>query len=198
MKNKIIGVMMAIVGLTSAVSAQESQNKVLETIANRKSVRSYTDQKVTKEQLTQLLKAGIAAPTAMNRQPWAFIAITDRAILDKLAEKLPYAKMLKSATSAIVVCGDMDKVSEPETDLFWIMDCSAATENILLAAEAIGLGAVWTAVFPDKDRVKIVSNELNLPENIVPLCVIPIGYSDDDSPVKNKWKDENIFWEKWK
>lgn len=190
--------MMAIVGLTSTASAQDSQNKVLETIANRKSVRAFTEQKVTKEQLTQLLKAGIAAPTAMNRQPWAFIAITDRAVLDKLAEKLPYAKMLKSATSAIVVCGDMDKVSEPETDLYWIMDCSAATENILLAAEAIGLGAVWTAAYPDKDRVKTVSNELNLPENIVPLCVIPIGYSDDDSPVKNKWKDENIFWEKWK
>ena len=172
-------------------------NEILNCIANRKSVRKFTNQAVSKEQTITLVKAGMSAPSAKNQQVWTFVAITDRNTLDNLAEKLPYAKMLKTATLAIVVCGDMSKLSNPEIEINWIMDCSAATENILLAAEAIGLGAVWTAAYPYKDRIESVCTTLNMPENLIPLSVVPIGYSNDDSPVKDKWNENHLHWEKW-
>lgn len=192
-----MGLVMSLILLSDSQASDTKTNPVLEVINTRKSVRNFTKDTLSKAQLSILVKAGMAAPTAMNRQPWAFIVVTDRKILDSLAEKLPYAKMLKTAPAAIIVCGNMDKVNEPETDKFWIMDCSAATENILLAAHSLGLGSVWTAVYPDEDRINSVKMQLGIPESIIPLNVIPIGYPDDDSPVKNKWKDENIHWEKW-
>ena len=121
-------------------------NPTIATIYNRKSVRHFTNQMVSRKQLTELIRAGMAAPTAVNKQPWAFIAIDDRGMLDQLAEILPYAKMLKQATGAIVVCGDMTKTLDGIAQEYWIQDCSAATQNILLAAESMGLGAVWTGV----------------------------------------------------
>lgn len=176
------------------VSKQET---VLSVIHNRKSVRNFVPQKaISKEDLTTLVKAGMAAPTAVNKQPWAFVVITERATLDSLTTGLPYAQMLKEAGAAIVVCGDLDKAVEglPE---FWVQDCSAATENILLAAEAMGLGAVWTAAYPAMDRTTFVQNMLGLPETIIPLNVIPIGYPEGETLPKDKWKEENLRWEKW-
>lgn len=172
------------------------ENNTLSTIFNRKSVRNFTTDSVSKEQLELLLRAGMAAPTARNVQPWAFVAITERAVLDTLADMLPYAKMLRQTPAAIVVCGDLEKLGDLKTE-YWIMDCSAATENILLAAEAIGLGAVWTAAYPQLDRVEAVTKTLNLPEHIIPLCVIPIGVPTGIDQPKDKYKPENIHWEKW-
>lgn len=176
------------------VSKQEA---VLAVIHNRKSVRSFIPQKeVSKDDLVTLVKAGMAAPTAVNKQPWAFVVVTERATLDSLTAGLPYAQMLKEAGAAIVVCGDLDKALEgfPE---FWVQDCSAATENILLAAEAMGLGAVWTGVYPAMDRANFVQNILGLPETIVPLNVLPIGHPSGETAPKDKWKEENLYWEKW-
>jgi flavin reductase (DIM6/NTAB) family NADH-FMN oxidoreductase RutF len=130
-------------------------NETLKVIHNRKSVRHFTDQAVSKEQLELLLRAGMAAPTAVNRQPWAFYVVTKRETLDALGEQLPYAKMLLQAQAAIVVCGDMEKAGNLKEQAYWVQDCSAATQNILLAAESIGLGAVWTAAFPYDDRTKV-------------------------------------------
>jgi len=118
-------------------------NPVLKTIYNRKSVRLFNDEsEVTKEQLEELMRAGMAAPSARNLQPWVFIAITNRSRLDQLANSLPYAKMLFRAKAAIVVCGVPDKSGQDSPEGYWVQDCSAASQNILLAAEALGLGAV--------------------------------------------------------
>ena len=174
--------------------SQKYENKALEVIHNRKSVRHFTDQSVSKKQIGTLLRAGMAAPTAANRQPWVFYVVTQRETLDALGQQLPYAKMLHQAQSAIVVCGDMDKAGNLKDKDYWVQDCSAASENILLAAESIGLGAVWTASYPYDDRTKVVIKELNLPEKHVPLNVIPIGYPTGEDVPKDKWKPENIFW----
>lgn len=171
------------------------KNETLKVIHNRKSVRHYTDQAVTTEQIELLLQAGMAAPTAVNRQPWVFYVVTRRETLDSLADQLPYANMLTQAQAAIVVCGDMEKAGNMKDKGYWVQDCAAATQNILLAAESIGLGAVWTAVFPYDDRSASVINTLKLPVHHVPLNVIPIGYPTGEDLPKDKWKPENVIWQ---
>ena len=170
---------------------------VLNNIHSRKSVRHFTTKKVSKEQLVTLAKAAMAAPTARNAQPWQIIAIDDRAILDSLCAVLPYAKMLEQAPAAMLVCGDMTKALEGEGRQFWIQDCSAATENLLLAAEGMGLGAVWTAVFPDNERLKGVCRVLQLPSYIIPLNVIPVGYPTGEDMPKIKWDEEKFHYNGW-
>lgn len=171
------------------------KDAVLNVIQNRKSVRRYTDQAVSKEEINTLLKAGMAAPTAGNKQPWAFVAVSDKQILAKLGDALPYAKMTKTASAAIVVCGDLTKTFDGEVEsLYWVQDASAASENILLAVEAMELGAVWTGVYPMMERVELVQDILDIDEHLVPLNVIAIGHPDGDTPAKDKWKEENIIW----
>ena len=174
---------------------QRHENETLEVIHNRKSVRHFTDQPVSKEQVNKLLGAGMAAPTAVNRQPWVFYVVTHRQTLDTLSQQLPYAKMLAQAQLAIVVCGDMEKAGNLQDKGYWVQDCAAATENILLAAESMGLGAVWTASYPYDDRTKVVIKALNLPTHHVPLNVIPIGYPTGEDVPKNKWNPDNIIWQ---
>jgi nitroreductase len=169
----------------------------LEILHERKSVRQYSDQKVTEEQLETLVRAGMAAPSAVNRQPWFFFAINDRVLLDELGNRLPYAKMLLQAPAAIVVCGNMERALDAWQQEFWIQDCSAATQNTLLAAESMGLGSVWTAVYPATDRIEIVRKVLILPSHLIPLNVLPIGYPDGPQRAKDKWKPENMMWNKW-
>lgn len=142
----------------------------LDCILSRKSVRKYSEQIVTDEQIDILLKSAMAAPTGKNVRPWEFVVVKDRAVLDAMAQELPYAKMLSQANVAIVVCGDAAKSA------YWYIDCAAATQNLLLAAENIGLGAVWTATYPYEDRMDVCKRYLNLPDNILSLCVVPVGY----------------------
>ena len=175
----------------------ENSEKVMENILNRKSVRKYTKEEVKKEKLEMLVRAGMAAPSARNSQPWLFFVINDRAILDNLAKQLPNAKMLLSAKAAIVVCGNLQKALEGDGREFWVQDCSAATQNILLAAESMGLGAVWTGAYPRKETVNIIKVELGLPEHIVPLNVIPIGWQTGEEKPKQKYTEENVRWNKW-
>jgi nitroreductase len=172
-------------------------NSTIKTIHSRKSVRHFTDETVTKEQLEELLKAAMAAPSARNMQPWAFICITRREVLDQLANGLPYAKMLFKAKAAIVVCGIPDKSGQDSPEGYWVQDCSAATQNILLAAESMGLGAVWTGVYPRSERISAVRSVLGIPDTVFPLNVIPIGYSDGTDKPKDKFRKENIMWEGW-
>ena len=139
----------------------------------------------------------MAAPSAVNKQPWAFVVITQRETLDTLGERLPYAKMLQQAAAAIVVCGDLHNALPDAWQAFWIQDCSAATQNILLAAEALQLGAVWTAVYPDDERIATVREALALPQHIVPLNVIPIGHPSGSERPKDKWNPRNVHWEAW-
>lgn len=185
------GTMLAACGGQKESNIDNSQ-AVLDCIMTRTSIRAYTDQPVEEEKVEALLRAGMAAPTAVNAQPWHFVAVTDKAKLAELAAANPRAKMLQTATLAIVVCGDMTKALEGKAREFWIQDCSAATENILLAAHALGLGAVWTAVYPMEERVLPVREALKLPQYIVPLCTIVIGYPAENPQPKDKWKAENV------
>jgi nitroreductase len=171
-------------------------NEALTVIYTRRSVRLFTGDAIAYEDLMSILRAGMSAPSAVNVQPWAFIAVTKRETLDELCDKLPYAKMLDKAGAAISVCGIPDK-DEVYSRKYWVMDCSAATENILLAAHALSLGAVWTAVYPDEEKVRSVRKILHVPENIIPLNVIPIGVPKGTGTVIDKFREENIHREKW-
>lgn len=184
-------------GSKNVLSDEQQSEIILNNIHSRKSVRHFTEEKVSSDQLITLAKAAMAAPTARNTQPWQIIAIDDRAILDSLSKALPYAKMLEQAPAAMIVCGDMTKAMEGEGRQFWIQDCSAATENLLLAAEGMGLGAVWTAVYPDNERIKGVSTTLNLPSYIIPLNVIPVGYPTGEDVPKIKWNEERFHYNGW-
>jgi nitroreductase len=174
-----------------------NSNAALICLHARKSVRHYKSAELSEETLLTLVKAGMAAASAKNMQPWAFVITTDRKILDMLADTLPYAKMLFNAPAAITVCGIPDESAEPHYKDFWIMDCSAATENILLAAEALGLGAVWTAAYPYPERMDSVRRALGLPEKVMPLCVIPVGVPTGEDKPKEKFKPENVHWQRW-
>ena len=209
-KYKLICVVLAIALLASMTrlivlinnTNEDSQisraDVVMSNILQRKSVRSFTNQPIEKSKLDTLLRAAMAAPTGKDMRPWKFVVVNDKQAMKSLATKLPYAKMLAEAQAAIVVCGDMsvvDKDGKPSTN--WAFDCSAATENLLLQAEAMGLGAVWTAAYPYDERVAAVKVALNLPDNIIPLNVIPIGYPKGNHQPKDKYNADNIHYNLW-
>lgn len=170
----------------------EGSNQTLETIFNRKSVRKYTERPVEKEKLETLVRAGMAAPSSRDRRPWEFVIVTNRDLLDKMGDGLPLARMLKETKQAIIVCGDTVK-----SENAWQLDCSAAAQNILLAAESIGLGAVWTAAYPYPERMKIIRDALQLPEHILPLTVIPLGYPTGIEKPKDKYNKKQIHYNGW-
>ncbi|MDR3246489.1 MAG: nitroreductase family protein [Prevotellaceae bacterium] len=173
-----------------------TKDVTLSVIHSRKSVRNFVKGKtITRETLDTIVRAGMAAASAVNLQPWQFIVVDDRATMDLLSADLPYAKMLVQASAAIIVCGD--STIKAGDMAFWQFDCSLASANILLTVEAMKLGAVWTAVHPDAGRISAVRNILNLPENIIPLNVIPIGYPAGDDKPKDKYDPEKIHWNKW-
>jgi nitroreductase len=170
---------------------------VLENIMSRKSVRDFTGEPVTKSCLLALMKAGMAAPSARNRQPIVFIAVTERAVLDALGEGLPYTRMLIKAGACIVVCGDATVPLQDGASDLWDQDAAAATENILLAVEAMGLGAVWSALYPYPEREGHVRKLLNIPQTAMPFSIIPVGHPAGRDLPKDKFKAEKIHWEKW-
>ena len=168
----------------------------IENIMTRTSIRQYKDQPVEQEKIDIMLKAAMAAPSAVNLQPWHFIVITDKQTIGLLSGQEP-----TNAPLLIAVCGDTDKTTMPDGKMklpdFWVEDVSAATENLLLAAHALGLGAVWTGVYPAMERVAEVANVLNCPKNIVPVAVVRVGYPDEAPEPKNKFKEENISYNKF-
>jgi len=184
-----------VLSLTACLNAES--NDALSVIYKRKSVRNYIEKPVSKGDLEELAKAGMAAPTAGDKRPWSFILINKKDELNALAEGLMWGQMLKKAGGAIVVCGIPSRSFAGVESEFWIQDCSAATENILLAAEAKGLGAVWIGVHPSAERINTVRNILNIPPDVVPLNVISIGYPIGDEKPKNKFNPDNIHWNKW-
>ena len=195
-KLRILGLMVLAMITMGACNNFSKTDAVLENIHSRKSVRQFTSEEISQEQIEIMLKAAMAAPTAVNYQPWRFVVVSGRENLDKLSENLPYAKMLTQATLAIVVCGETTWMGGNENP-FWSQDCSAATQNMLLAAEALGLGAVWTAVYPDPERVAAVKTALEIPDGVLPLCVVPMGHPAGENKPKDKWKPENVHYGKW-
>lgn len=168
------------------------------TIFERTSVRSYLDKPVTREQVELLLKAAMAAPSARNAQPWEFVVIQDRETLNKFADLGHNAHMLAQAPLAIVVCADLNKDFPIEKGRgYWIQDCAAATQNIMLQAVELGLGSVWIGTYPKDVMIAPTKEILNLPENIMPFSIISIGYPDGETTPKNKFDKEKIHYEKW-
>ena len=154
----------------------------METIFSRTSIRTYQDRTVEPQKIELLLRAAMSAPSGKDQRPWEFVVVNERPILDSLAAALPYAKMSAQAPCAVIVCGS------PARSSYWYLDCSAAAENILLAAHSLGLGGVWTAAYPYAERMEAVRSNLALPEGILPLCVIPIGYPAAVGEPKRKFE----------
>lgn len=167
-------------------------NSAYQNIIGRTSIRKYTDEQITDELKTSLLRAAMSSPSAVNRQPWEFIIVDNPDILIELADSLPYAKMAANAPMAIVVCGNSSRFLDGEDATLWIQDLSAASENILLAASALGLGGVWTCLYPHDERMSAVSRILNIPKGIIPFNLIPIGCPAKLHAPIDKWHPERI------
>lgn len=182
---------------TMQESSQNREEAALDVIATRVSVRQFTGEKLNSEQIDKILRAGMAAPTAVNKQPWAFVVVDDEQMLAQLATTLKSSRIENGASHAIVVCGDMSKALEGEGQGYWVEDTSAATENMLLAAHAMGLGGLWVGVYPISERVKNVSELIGAPSHIVPMCVVTLGYPAEQPAVKDKYKTENIHFNKF-
>lgn len=168
--------------------------QTIQDIFSRSSIRKYTSEPVPTEGITLMLHAAMAAPTAGDKRPWHFVVVTSQEVLAKLAAANPYAHFIAKAPMAIVVCGDISRAYPGNEQQLWIQDASAATENILLAAHAMGLGAVWTAIYPLQDRIQAVSQALELPENLIPFCTIPVGFPDQEAKPRDKFNPADITW----
>ena len=168
--------------------------EAIEALMTRHSAREFSSKPVSKKDIEEILKAAMQAPSARDSRPWHFIAIQERKMLDKLPEGLPYAQMCKTAQAAILVCAKLDEEKSPG---YWPQDCSNAAMSILLAAHAKGLGAVWTAIYNKEDRLKFAKEVFSLPENVMPLCLIPLGYAAKKESPKNKFDEKKMHWEKW-
>lgn len=174
------------------IDSEFLDNQAFRNIITRVSVRKYVDKPLTDAQITAILHAAMSAPSGVNRQPWEFIVITDKILKRELADALPYAKMTANAPAAIIVCGNKERFLEEEDENLWEQDCSAASENILLAANALGLGGVWTCLYPHNDRMTAVKDILHIPDNLVPFNLIPLGYPETDHLPMNKWHPDRI------
>ncbi len=166
--------------------------ELINTIFARRSIRKYTTKPVSERDVKTMLEAAMAAPSSSNRKPWHFIVVTDRHMLDKLARVHPHGKMLFEAPLCITVCGD--KTISPR---YWVQDCSAATENILLAAAALGLGAVWLGVHPREGRVGPIRKVLKIPETIAPLNLISIGHPAEEKQPRTQYDKLRVHHDHW-
>ncbi len=180
----------------------DTKTAVIDNIHARASVRTYTEEPIDEAILEDLVKAGMAAPSGANMQPWEFIIITNKDVMKQYKDINQYAKMAPKAAAAIAVIGNMDVYKvRPEMSGYWAQDTSAATQNILLAAQAYGLGAVWTGVYSEnteyaKARMDGVSKLLNLPPNKKALNIIFLGHPDDAIVPKDKWDPKKLSWMK--
>lgn len=167
----------------------------ISTMLSRRSIRQYSEQEVSKEDLAIILEAGFAAPSARNRRPWHFITVSDKKLLNKLANSHPYGKMLSKARVAIVVCGEISK--EERERYFWLLDGAAATENMLLAAHALGLGAVWLGVYDRQEREDGFRQILNIPPEIGVLSAISLGYPAEEKEAHSGTMPGRVHPESW-
>ena len=166
----------------------------MDVIFNRRSIRKYTDQPVSKDIIEYFIKCGLSAPTANNFQPCHFIVITDREKLDEITTVHPYAAILKHAPLAILVCGDLKRQANPG---YLSLDCAAATENILLAVTAKKLGAVWLGVYPREERMAGIKKIFHIPDHILPAALISIGYPAEEKSPKTNFDMTKVKYNTW-
>lgn len=167
---------------------------IQETLLNRRSIRKYKDQKISSQDINTMLKAAMYAPSAMNTQAWHFIVIEDKNILLNTLQSIPYAEMLKQSTAAILVCGD----SSIEKNESWLLqNCSAVTQNILLSAFGLGIGSCWIGIQGMDEIVRNIKHQFKLPEKIVPVSLISLGYPDEVVKAEERFKEEKIHYNNW-
>jgi nitroreductase len=173
---------------------QEEGVMSLDWIHARRSIRKYTAAPVSEDDVREILDAAMAAPSAGNQQPWHFIVIRDRALLNAVPGFHPHARMAEQASVAILVCGDPTLEKHQG---YWVQDCSAATENLLLAVAAKGLAAVWCGVHPRQERVDGFRRLLGIPAHVIPLAFVPIGHPDETKPPAGRYKPERVHRDRW-
>ena len=167
---------------------------VMQALLQRRSIRVFKDQPISQKQLQRILRAGMYAPSAVDQRPWVFVVIRDRARLQGWANDLDGMEMLKTAHMAILVCGDIEREQLPG---YWVQDCSACTQNILLAAHAEGLGAVWVAV-DFLSRSEPLRMALQLPLSVMPLALVPVGYPAEEPKTSDRYEQQRVYEEVWK
>ncbi|MGM9802986.1 MAG: nitroreductase family protein [Muribaculaceae bacterium] len=182
---------------SSNMNETSIEDAVLNNIMTRTSIREYTDEKISEEQITQLLKAGMAAPSAGNKQPWQLIVIDDKNTKDAITANISPAQPAAKAPLVIVVCADTTLTFPGDGHDYWIEDCSAVTQNILLAAHGMQLGAVWLGVYPQMNRCKFLSQLLSLPSTIIPLGMVAVGHPAENPAPKDKWDESKIHKNSW-
>ncbi|MFZ0456670.1 MAG: nitroreductase family protein [Ignavibacteriaceae bacterium] len=168
--------------------------ETMKAILTRRSIRKYKAKAITENQLNEIIKAAMYAPSAFNNQPWQFIAVDKKEILGEIFKIIPHAEMLQQAAAAIIVCGD--KNLEENINLI-VLDCSAAVQNALLAIHDLGLGAVWISAYPVEEAMTGLKNFFNLPEYIVPIALLSIGYPDEAVTAEERFKTEKIHFNNW-
>jgi len=166
--------------------------EAMQAILTRRSIRRYTSETISEGMIKALLTAAMSAPAAHNERPWSFVVIQDRAVLDQVPAFHPYAAMLSQAPLAIAVCGDSQ--AQPG---YWILDCAAATENLLIAAHALGLGAVWLGIYPREERIQGLRQLLGLPDRIIPLSLIALGYPAEIKPAVDRFDPQRVHYNHW-
>lgn len=171
-------------------------DKRLEAIFSRRSVRKFTPEKLTKEDITALLEAAMAAPSACCKDPWEFVVIENPDMLAKMATELPNAPFLPAAAAAIIVCGDLDKAHESLLS-YMLQDCSAAIENILLGVDILGLGACWIGIHPRENRIAFLKELFKLPESVLPIGIIALGNVETKPEPRTRFKPERVHFESW-
>jgi len=171
-------------------------NPRLDFIFRRRSVRKYLDKEIPAEMLNDLLEAGMAAPSARATDPWHFLVITERETLNRMTTALPHGKMLLAAPAAIVVCGDMNRALEG-FESYMLQDVSAAVENILLAACALGLGSCWLGIHPRRNRMDSIRNIFSLPDHIIPVAGISLGWPDASPEARTRYREECVHRGSW-
>ncbi len=165
---------------------------LLDLMYDRRSVREFSEDPVTDEQVEAMLKAAMAAPSAQDLQPWHFVVVRKRKTLDKLAEVHKYAYMLEKAPLAVVVCGDQET-----SEQHWVEDTCVATQNLLLAATALGLGGVWISLYPKKKHQKYARELLDIPEKIGVLCALALGHPAEQKRARTRYDEERVHHEEW-
>ncbi len=171
-------------------------NPKLDIIFGRRSIRAFAPGEISDADIRTLLEAAMAAPSACATDPWRFVVVRDQATRDLLVEKLPYGKMLAQAALGIVVCGDMEAAHDHQLS-YLLQDCSAAVENVLLAARGLGLGSCWVGVHPREDRVKHIKAVLGLPPSILPVAAIAIGRAAESKEPRTRYNADYVRFEKW-
>ena len=166
----------------------------LEAIHTRRSIRKFEDRAVSADLVQKLLAAAMQAPSARNQQPWQFVVIDDRQLLGQIGQAFPNARMAQHAPLGILICGDLHEETSPG---YWVVDCAAAAENMLLAAHALGLGAVWTGVYPREERMAGLSRLVGVPEHVIPHSLIIVGHAAEQVPPQSRFLPDRVRHNHW-